>query len=164
MLGFNYCMNCGFKLIPSDNFCPNCGVKLGEEENSNEWKLPYKIKIANLKEEYDSKVNKASELLKKEFDQSERSYNKFISAVDKSNNVFYNQLEIAKSMLELSTHHSSKIENELGDKFKTLEGIIKKMDELIDELIIHLSNKKSEDEVKKLSEEMDDLIHSVKDY
>ena len=38
------------------------------------------------------------------------------------------------------------------------------MDDLIDELIIHLSNKESEDEIKKLSEEMDDLINSVKDY
>lgn len=164
MIGFNYCINCGFKLTSNDNFCPNCGVKIGEEENTNEWKLPYKIKLTNLKEEYDSKVNRASELLKKEFNQSEKSYNKFIFAIDKSNNVFYNQLEIAKSMLNLSTHNSSKIENELNGKFKTLAGIIEKMDELIDELIIHLSNRKSEEEVKKLSEEMDDLINSVKDY
>ena len=67
-------------------------------------------------------------------------------------------------MLELSSNNSSKIKNELDLKFKTLSDIIKKMDDLIDELIIHLSNKESEDEIKKLSEEMDDLINSVKDY
>ena len=164
MKGFNYCMNCGFKLTPSDNFCPKCGVRIGDETGNFEWKLPYEIKINTLKEEYDSKVNNASELLKKEFNPYEKSYDKFISAINKSNNVFYHQLEIAKSMLELSSNNSSKIKNELDLKFKTLSDIIKKMDDLIDELIIHLSNKESEDEIKKLSEEMDDLINSVKDY
>ena len=37
MEGFNYCMNCGYKLDPSDNFCPNCGVKL-EFKSSGEWR------------------------------------------------------------------------------------------------------------------------------
>lgn len=167
MLGFNYCINCGFKLMPNDNFCPNCGIKIGEDVNSDNndmWILQYKLKIDNLKMEYDSKVERASELIKKEFHGSEESQAKFISAIDYSNNVFYNQLEVTQNMLDLATHHSQKLESELDAKIKSLEEIIEKMDELIEELIIHLSDKKSEEEIKRLSEEMDDLINSVKDY
>ena len=43
MKGFNYCMNCGFKLTPSDNFCPKCGVRIGDETGNVEWKLPYDL-------------------------------------------------------------------------------------------------------------------------
>lgn len=92
MIGFNYCINCGFKLNADDNFCPNCGVKVGEDNSEvimdDDFFLKYKIKIENLKEEYDLKVSKAIELIKKEFDSSEISYNDFISTLNNSNNIF----------------------------------------------------------------------------
>ncbi len=167
MIGFNYCINCGFKLNVDDNFCPNCGVKVGEDNSEvimdDDFFLKYKIKIENLKEEYDLKVSKAIELIKKEFDPLEISYNDFISTLNNSNNIFYNNVEVALDIVELSSNPSVKIKNELDNKINTLNEIIDKLEDFIDELIIHIANG-SEKEVKNLTKELDDLIDSVKDY
>ena len=157
MIGFNYCTNCGFKLNVNDNFCPNCGVKVGGDNseviNDDDFFLKYKIKIENLKDEYDLKVNKAIELIQKEFDPSEISYNDFISTLNNSNNIFYNNVEVALNIVELSSNPS----------VNTLNEIIDKLEDFIDELIIHTADE-SEKEVKNLTKELDDLIDSVKDY
>jgi len=167
MIGFNYCINCGFKLNVDDNFCPNCGVKVGEDNSEvimdDDFFLKYKIKIENLKGEYDLKVSKAIELIKKEFDPSEISYNDFISTLNNSNNIFYNNVEVALDIIELSSNPSVKIKNELDNKINTLNEIIDKLEDFIDELIIHIAEG-SEKEVKNLTKELDDLIDSVKDY
>ncbi len=167
MIGFNYCINCGFKLNVDDNFCPNCGVKVGEDNSEvimdDDFFLKYKIKIENLKEEYDLKVSKAIKLIKKEFDPSEISYNDFISTLNNSNNIFYNNVEVALDIIELSSNPSVKIKNELDNKINTLNEIIDKLEDFIDELIIHIAEG-SEKEVKNLTKELDDLIDSVKDY
>ena len=127
MIGFNYCINCGFKLNVDDNFCPNCGVKVGDDNSEvimdDDFFLKYKIKIENLKEEYDLKVSKAIELIKKEFDPSEISYNDFISTLNNSNNIFYNNVEVALDIIELSSNPSVKIKNELDNKINTLNEI-----------------------------------------
>lgn len=167
MIGFNYCINCGFKLNVDDNFCPNCGVKVGDDNSEvimdDDFFLKYKIKIENLKEEYDLKVSKAIELIKKEFDPLEISYNDFISTLNNSNNIFYNNVEVALDIIELSSNPSVKIKNELDNKINTLNEIINKLEDFIDELIIHIAEG-SEKEVKNLTKELDDLIDSVKDY
>ncbi len=167
MIGFNYCINCGFKLNVDDNFCPNCGVKVGDDNSEvimdDDFFLKYKIKIENLKEEYDLKVSKAIELIKKEFDPLEISYNDFISTLNNSNNIFYNNVEVALDIVELSSNPSVKIKNELDNKINTLNEIIDKLEDFIDELIIHIAEG-SEKEVKNLTKELDDLIDSVKDY
>ena len=150
MIGFNFCTNCGFKLNVNDNFCPNCGVKVGGDNseviNDDDFFLKYKIKIENLKDEYDLKVSKAIELIQKEFDPSEISYNDFISTLNNSNNIFYNNVEVALNIVELSSNPSVKIKNELDNKINTLNEIIDKLEDFIDELIIHIADE-SEKEV-----------------
>lgn len=167
MEGFNYCMNCGYKLDPSDNFCPNCGVKLEEYDSmffdDNDFFLKYEIKIDALNDEYNIKMNKALELIKKQFDSSQISYSNFISTINDSNNVFYNNVEIARDIIKLSDKPSLKIKNELDNKIDTLNSIIDKLEEFIDELIIH-SASETEKDVENLTKELDDLINSVKDY
>ena len=167
MKGFKFCSECGFKLQPSDKFCPNCGVKLGYSDfeliDDDDFFLKYKIKIENLSKEYDSKVNNAIELINKHFKPSERSFNNFISTINDSNNVFYNNVEVALSIIDLSDGASTKIKKELDDKIHTLNGIIDKLEEFIDELIINLSDR-SKNEVENLTKELDSLIDSVKDY
>lgn len=168
MSGFNYCMNCGSKLDVSDNFCSNCGAKVGESESfeliqDKDFFLKYKIKIENLNKDYDIKVTKALELIKKEFDPSEMSYNDFLSTINNSNNIFYNNVEVALNIIDLATKPSNRIKKELDSKIDTLNEIISKFEEFIDELIIHISDK-SKKEVKNLTKELDDLINSVKDY
>ena len=167
MKGFNYCINCGSKLDPSDNFCPNCGVKLEEYDsmliNDDDFFLKYEIKIDALNDEYNIKMNKALELIKKQFDSSQISYSNFISTINDSNNVFYNNVEIARDIIKLSDKPSLKIKNELDSKIDTLNSIIDKLEEFIDELIIH-SASETEKDVENLTKELDDLINSVKDY
>ena len=168
MRGFNYCMNCGSKLDINDKFCSNCGVKVGQSESfeliqDKDFFLKYKIKIENLSNGYDIKVAKALELIKKEFESTEISYNDFISTINNSNNIFYNNVEVALNIIELASSPSNRIKNELDSKIDTLNEIISKFEEFIDELIIHISDK-SKKEVKNLTRELDDLINSVKDY
>lgn len=164
----NYCINCGSKLALNDNFCPNCGTRVGESDSfepiqDNDFFLKYKIKIEKLNNEYDMKVAKASELIKKEFGLSEISYNNFISTINNSNNVFYNNVEVARNIIELASKPSNRIQKELDGKINTLNEIISKFDDFTDELIIHISDK-SKKEVNDLTKELDDLIDSVKDY
>lgn len=168
MEGFKFCMNCGYKLEASDNFCPNCGVRLGQSEDievihDKDFFLKYKIKIENLNKDYDMKVAKALKLIKKEFEPSHFSYNKFISTINNSNNVFYSNVEVAMNIIDLASKPSNKIKKELDEKIDSMNMIIDKLEEFIDELIIHISDN-SEKEVKNLSSELDDLINSVKDY
>ena len=63
----------------------------------------------------------------------------------------------------MSSNPSVKIKNELDNKINTLNEIIDKLEDFIDELIIHIADE-SEKEVKNLTKELDDLIDSVKDY
>lgn len=163
-----FCMNCGNKLEMSDNFCPNCGVKVGKSDDfrlihDKDFFLKYKIKIENLNREYDVKVTKAVKLINNEFDPSDISYKNFISTINNSNNVFYNNVEVAMDIIDLSDRPSNKIKKELDNKIGTLKMIIDKLEDLIDELIIHIADN-SKKEVKNLTKELDDLINSVKDY
>lgn len=168
MNGFKFCMNCGYELEISDKFCPNCGIRVGQSEDfelihDKDFFLKYKIKIENLNRDYDVKVAKALKLIKKEFDPSHFSYNKFISTINNSNNVFYSNVEVARNIIDLASKPSNKIKKELDDKINSLNMIIDKLEEFIDELIIHIADD-SEKEVKNLTSELDDLINSVKDY
>ena len=57
------------------------------------------------------------------------------------------------------------IEHEIDNKIRTLQTFVDKMNDLIDEMVIHLSsNKQDTGDINNLFEDMDDLIDSVKDY
>ena len=93
------------------------------------------------------------------------AYNKFSSSINKSNQLFANQLEVTRKMVELDTDNNELVEKEIDSKIKTLETFVDKMEDLINELVIHLSsNEKDNDDINNLFNDMDDLIHSVKDY
>ena len=67
-------------------------------------------------------------------------------------------------MLELDENNNL-VEGELENKIRTLNTFVDKMEDLIDELVIHLSsNKKDDEDINNLFKDMDDLINSVKDY
>ena len=115
--------------------------------------------------EYDIKQAKAKELVEKIFDPNHMAYQKFTSSITKSNNLFSTQVDIAKKMAEMDINENPFVEKELDNKLVTLQAFIDKMDELIDELIIHMgSNKEDTNDINNLFNEMDDLIDSVKDY
>ena len=93
------------------------------------------------------------------------SYQKFELAIEKSNDLFDNQLSVARKMMELDDGTNPVIERELKNKLVTLNSFIDKMEDLINELVIQISSNKYDDEdINGLFKEMDDLIDSVKDY
>ena len=76
-----------------------------------------------------------------------------------------NQIDIAKKMAEMDFNENPFVENEIEKKLNTLQVFIDKMEDLINELIIHMSSNKEDDsDVNNLFKDMDDLIDSVKDY
>ena len=68
-------------------------------------------------------------------------------------------------MAEMDINESPFVEKELENKLVTLQTFIDKMEDLINELIIHMSsNREDTEDINALFDDMDDLIDSVKDY
>ena len=162
----HFCIYCGAKIDSGQKFCTQCGKPVYHEEEVVEaTPSKYDEIIDNLEEEYGLKQRRANELVEKLFDSNHMSYNKFSSSIKKSNQLFANQLEITRKMVELNTDNNEIVEKELDNKIKTLQSFIDKMEDLINELVIHLSsNKEDNDDINNLFKDMDDLIDSVKDY
>lgn len=162
----HFCIYCGAKLEPNQKFCIQCGERVFHEEKVVE-PVPSKYGkiIDDLEDEYNLKQKRATELVEKLFDPNHMAYNKFSSSIKKSNQLFANQLNVTRKMVELDSDNNELVEKEIDEKIKTLDTFIDKMDDLINELVIHLSsNKDDTDDINNLFNEMDDLIHSVKDY
>lgn len=162
----HFCIYCGAKIDFDQNFCSECGKPVYRKEPEvKKVSAEYDNKIAELEGEYDIKQAKAKELVEKIFDPNHMAYQKFTSSITKSNNLFSTQVDIAKKMAEMDINENPFVEKELDNKLVTLQAFIDKMDELIDELIIHMgSNKEDTNDINNLFNEMDDLIDSVKDY
>jgi hypothetical protein len=68
-------------------------------------------------------------------------------------------------MAEMDINENPFVEKELENKLVTLQTFIDKMEDLINELIIHMSsNREDTEDINALFDDMDDLIDSVKDY
>lgn len=163
----HFCIYCGAKLIPNQHFCSQCGKEVYHDlepqviHNTSK----YKERVEELAQEYDLKQRKATELVEKLFDSTHMSYQKFSQAIKKSNGLFENQLTVTKKMIELDDGRNMIVKRELEVKIKTLSAFIDKMEDLINELVIQLSsNKRDDEDINNLFQDMDDLIDSVKDY
>ena len=162
----HFCIYCGAKLEPNQKFCTQCGKQVFRVQKIKKV-VPSKYNgvIDDLESEYDLKQRRATELVEKIFDPGNMAYNKFSSSIKKSNQLFANQLDVTRKMVELDTDNNELVEREIDGKIKTLQAFIDKMEDLINELVIHIStNKKDNDDINNLFNDMDDLIHSVKDY
>ncbi|WP_305514585.1 MULTISPECIES: zinc ribbon domain-containing protein [unclassified Methanobrevibacter] len=161
----HFCIYCGARLVPNQHFCSQCGKKVYQYYKPHAVKAlsKYKSRIDEIENDYNSKQSKASELVEKLFDPTHMSYSKFTSSITKSNQLFTNQVIIAHRMMELD--ENSFVDGEIENKIKTLNAFVDKMEDLINELVIQLSsNKKDNEDINNLFNEMDDLIDSVKDY
>lgn len=161
----HFCIYCGAALVPNQHFCSQCGKEVYHDpEQSIKTPSRYKSKIDEIENDYNSKQAKACELVGKLFDPTHLSYSKFTNAINKSNQLFSNQIAIAHRMVELDENNNL-VEGELENKIKTLNAFVDKMEDLINELVIQLSsNKKDNEDINDLFKDMDDLIDSVKDY
>ncbi len=162
----HFCIYCGEKLEPGQHFCISCGREIYHDEPVVKV-IPskYNDKIDEIENEYDLKQKRAMELLNKLFDSNHLAYDKFASSINRSNQLFNNQLQVTKKIIEVDDDSNELVEKEIESKIKTLETFIDKMDDLINELVIQLSsNEKDNDDINNFFDEMDDLINSVKDY
>ena len=162
----HFCIYCGARIDFDQNFCSECGKQIYRQK-PKVTKAPseYENKIAELEDEYNIKQSKARELVEKQFDPNHMAYERFTSSITKSNNLFSTQVSIAKKMAEMDINESPFVEKELDNKLVTLQTFIDKMEDLINELIIHMSsNKEDTEDINALFDDMDDLIDSVKDY
>lgn len=163
----HFCIYCGAPLILNQHYCSQCGKEVFNyvEKDAVQIPSPYEEKIEKLCKEYNSKQLKASELVNKLFDPTQMSYQRFTAAIEKSNGLFDNQVAVARKMIEMDNGENQIVRKELENKILTLNSFINKMDELITEMVIHLSsNEKDNDDINNLFSDMNDLIDSVKDY
>lgn len=126
---------------------------------------PYKAQIDNQKQAFDKKEENITDLINKRFETGELSHNRFISVIDSCHKLFYHQSDSATSIIEMAPEYSERLDETVKDKISIMESINDEMNNLIEELIIHDGdNEKSEEDLKELFANMDNLINSVKDY
>lgn len=113
--------------------------------------------VEDLKNNYYHKEQIARDLVEKRFTPPQITYDKFISVIDKSTNIFNNEVEKTKELINFNT--TEKIDNEINRKIEILKSLIQKMEDLSNELI--LTDNSNETEV---IGELDDLISSLKYY
>ena len=129
--------------------------KAPNEESPYKDKLP---EINNLSEEFKTKENKVSQLIEKRFKSSELTYDKFKSVLTSAHENFYIQSD-------LSSHKNEKLDSELSKRINALKSILEKVNQLIEALVLDsLESRESEEDLKVLVEDMENLINSVEDY
>ena len=126
----------------------------------------YKSQIEDLKSLYDAKEKIAKDLIEKRFEPPQITYDRFTSTVDKCTELFNNQVDVALNVINLATEHTPEIDQEIESKIDVLKSIIEKIDSLTNELIVNIGESKSESDnsVKNLLEDMENLIDSVDEY
>ena len=136
--------------------------KAPNEESPYKDKLP---EINNLSEEFKTKENKASQLIEKRFKSSELTYDKFKSVLTSAHENFYIQRDSALEIINLSSHKNEKLDSELSKRINALKSILEKVNQLIEALVLDsLESRESEEDLKVLVEDMENLINSVEDY
>jgi len=125
----------------------------------------YADEIEELKATYDSKESAVRKLIEKRFEPPQMTYERFMTIIDKSHGLFYHETESALNITRLAIEDTPRVKNELENKINTLKSIIDQIEELTNELVINISSDdKSDDDVKNLVDDMENLIDSVKDY
>ena len=79
--------------------------------------------------------------------------------------LFYHHADSALSIIGLAPEYSERLDETVKGKIEILNSIIDEMNNLIEEFILHDGDdEKSEEDLKELFVNMDNLINSVKDY
>ena len=125
----------------------------------------YADEIEELKVEFDSKERDVRNLIEKRFQPPQITYDRFMTIIDKSHELFYNEAEAALNITKLAVEDTPRVDEELENKINTLKSIIDQIEDLINELVLNISSEeKSHEDVKNLVDDMENLIESVKDY
>lgn len=111
------------------------------------------------------KKKKALNLINKSFNPKEITYSRFVEQINRNHEIFYKKVDLALELNSLIDDSPDGIEDKLEKTIEVLEGMLEQLKSLIVEFIINpIYDKKSEEEIKSLHEEMDNLINSIKNY
>lgn len=125
----------------------------------------YEKEVNNLKVLFDVKQEVVRDLIKKRFEPPQITYDKFISTIDNSQELFNIQKDAALNIIHLAAEDTPRVQEEINNKIQTMKQIINQIEELTNELVINISSDdESTQEVKNLLDDMDNLVESVKDY
>jgi hypothetical protein len=125
--------------------------------------LDYQLQLDELNSRFRTKEKSARDLIAKRFEPPQLTYTRFITGVDKSEELFNRHLESAYTMINLADEYSPRIAREIESKIDILTAITEKIDGLTNELIVN-ENITNEHDVDNLISDMDHLIDSVRDY
>ena len=135
------------------------------EEDEKTHLNKYEKEINDLKVLYDVKEKVVRDLIKKRFEPPQITYDKFITTIDKSHELFYLHYDQALNMISLVVDDAPRVQNEINNKIEVLKTLIQQIEDLTNELIININDDDgATQEVKDLLDDMDNLIDSVKDY
>ena len=125
----------------------------------------YEKEVNNLNVLFDVKEKVVRSLIEKRFAPPQITYDKFISLIDTSHELFYSQSDAALNIIHLAAEDTARVEDELQKKINTMKTIINQIEDLTNELVINInSDEESKEDVKNLLDEMESLIGSVKEY
>lgn len=125
----------------------------------------YANEVEELKVLFDAKEIAVRDLIEKRFQPPQITYDRFMSTIDKSHDLFYHEAESALNITKLAVEDTPRVESELESKINTLKSIIDQIEDLTNELVINISSDdESGEEIKNLVEDMENLIDSVKEY
>lgn len=124
----------------------------------------FKKEANNLKVLFDVKEGSVKDLIEKKFEPPQITYDKFISLVDNSHSVFYKQYDAVIEITQFASEDNEDVRNELNLKIQYMKDIINYIEDLTNELVLNINDDDSDEEVKDLLEEMENLVDSVKEY
>ncbi len=125
---------------------------------------PYNTEINDLKKTFDQKEENINKLINNRFSNNELSYDRFMDVIKNCHKLFYHQSDSALSIINLAPEYSVRLDETVKGKIYIMKSIIEELNHLIEELIIHDGDDESDEELKELFSNMDNLINSVKDY
>ena len=121
--------------------------------------------VNNLKVLFDVKEQVVRDLIKRRFEPPQITYDKFIAMIDSCHKLFYEQADSTLSIVDLAVEDTPRIEEEIQNRIGVMKSIINQIEELTNELVINInSDDESQEEVKNLIDDMENLIESVKEY
>lgn len=124
----------------------------------------YAEEVEELKIIFESKEIAVRKLIEKRFEPPQITYDRFISAIDKSHELFYHEANGALNITKLAVEDTPRVENELENKISILKSIIDQIEDLTNELVININSDGKSEDVKTLVDDMENLIDSVKEY
>lgn len=125
----------------------------------------YEKEVSNLKVLFDVKEGVVRSLIEKRFAPPQITYDRFISLIDSSHKLFYSQSDAAMNIIHMAAEDTPRVESELQSKIGNMKAIINQIEDLTNELVININSKEeSQEDVKNLLDDMENLIESVKDY